>query len=132
MPLLDWLRRRKKRPRRARARGVPLQVLASYPLTRQSAPDLPQVVRFVAGAGLAELFVVHLDCPTSRFLLVQAVFTGNILDAEVAAHLDAAAKMARNFGIVFRDQVRWGEEVLVCALDPAHFAFIGCPQVSGW
>ncbi len=111
--------------RRARERRVPLRILISYLLTRNNAADLPAVVRLAAHAGVDELFVTHLDCPTSPALVEQAAFSGDVLIEGVTAHLKEAETVALDSGIAFRDQTQGGEEQLVCSLDPLRIAFVG-------
>jgi len=93
--------------RRAREGRVQLRILISYLLTRSNAADLPAVVRLAARAGVDELFVTHLDCPTSAALVEQAAFSDGVLNEGV------------------RDQTQGGEEQLVCSLDPLRFVFVG-------
>ena len=110
---------------RGRERRVPLRILISYLLTRNNAADLPAVVRLAARARVDELFVTHLDCPTSPALVEQAAFSGDALIGGVTAHLREAETVASESGIAFRDQTQGGEEQLVCSLDPLRFAFVG-------
>ena len=110
---------------RARERRVPLRILISYLLTRNNAADLPAVVRLAARARVDELFVTHLDCPTSPALVEQAAFSGDALIGGVTAHLREAETVASESGIAFRDQTQGGEEQLVCSLDPLRFVFVG-------
>jgi len=111
--------------RRARERRVPLRILISYLLTRNNAADLPAVVRLAARARVDELFVTHLDCPTSPALVEQAAFSGDVLIEGVKAHLKEAEMVASDSGIGFRDQTQGGEEQLVCSLDPLRIVFVG-------
>lgn len=111
--------------RRARDRRVPLRILISYLLTRNNAADLPAVVRLATRAGVDELFVTHLDCPTSPALVEQAAFAGGVLIEGVTAHLNEAKRVASEAEIAFRDQTQGGEEQLVCSLDPLRFVFVG-------
>jgi len=83
------------------------------------------VVRLAARAGVDELFIVHLDCPTSPAQLEQAAFSGDALIGGVTTYLNEAERVASDAGIAFRDQTQGGEELLVCSLDPLRFAFVG-------
>jgi hypothetical protein len=111
--------------RRAKERGLPLRVLGSYLLTRNNAAALPPVVRLTAEAGLSELFVIHLDCRTSRFQFEQSAFAGSSLVEGVVVHLDEAEEVARECGLSYRGPPRQGEQLIKCALDPARFVFVG-------
>jgi MoaA/NifB/PqqE/SkfB family radical SAM enzyme len=111
--------------RRARELRLPLRILISYLLTRNNAADLPAVVGLAARAGVDELFVTHLDCPTSPDLVEQAAFSGDVLIEGVTAHLKEAGTVASDSGIAFRDQTQGGEEQLVCSLDPLRIVFVG-------
>lgn len=110
---------------RARQLGIRLRVVGSYLLTRSNAPFLPQVVRMSARAGLHELFVVHLDCPSSRLQLQQCAFAGDGLVEGMAFHLDEAESMARECGIRYRSPNRKAEDLVVCSQDPERFVFVG-------
>jgi MoaA/NifB/PqqE/SkfB family radical SAM enzyme len=124
----------------ARRLGLRLRIAGSYLLTRSNAVDLPQVVRLSARAGLHELFVVHLDCRSSRFQLQQCAFTGDNLAegslaegglaegglAEgIASLLDEAEEVGRECGIRYRGPAREAEELVVCSQDPECFVFVG-------
>jgi len=110
---------------RARQLGIRLRVAGSYLLTRSNAADLAQVVRLSARAGLHEVFVVHLDCPTSSLQLQQCAFAGDSLVEGMATHLDEAESMAREWGIRYRSPAREARDLVVCSQDPERFAFVG-------
>jgi MoaA/NifB/PqqE/SkfB family radical SAM enzyme len=111
--------------RRAAEQRIPLRVLGSYLLTRETAAVLPQVVRAAAGAGLSELFVVHLDCRTSLYQVERSAFAGDALREGIATQLDQADRVARECGIRYRGPPRAAEEIIACSLDPVRFAFVG-------
>jgi hypothetical protein len=100
-------------------------VQISYLLTRTNAEQLPAVVKAAARAGADELFVTHLDCTPSFELLRAAAFTAGRLREGVAEAVKAAEVAARRSHIAFRGPALQSEEVLVCALNPLRFAFLG-------
>jgi len=108
-------RRRTDRPR----------VQVSYLLTRANSGQLPGVIQAAAAAGADEFFATHLDCTPSPELLDEAAFSGSELRPEVAESLAAAKRQARSSGIPFRAPASASQELLVCALDPLHFVFVG-------
>ncbi len=112
--LLDR-RGRRKRPR----------VQISYLLTLEGADELPGVVEQAAEAGVDELFVIHLDATPTRAYLDRAAFDASGLRPGVARAIAAAEQAARSRGIVFRAPASAVQELLVCALDPSRFLFVG-------
>jgi len=108
-------RGRRKRPR----------VQVSYLLTLEGVDELPGVVEAAAEVGVEELFVVHLDVTPTRELLERAAFDSSGLRAGVAEAIAAAERMARSRRIVFRAPASASQELLVCALDPRRFVFVG-------
>lgn len=106
-----------------RKRGA-TRVQLSYLLTRDNSRHLPELVEMAARAGVAELFVIHLDCTPSSDLLREAAFDECGLLHGVAADLEAADRAARAQGIWFRGPALRSQELLTCALDPLRFAFV--------
>jgi MoaA/NifB/PqqE/SkfB family radical SAM enzyme len=108
-------RGRRKRPR----------VQISYLLTLEGVDELPRVVEAAADVGVDELFVVHLDATPTREYLDRAAFDSSGLRPGVAEAIAAAERAARSRGIVFRAPASASQELLVCALDPSRFLFVG-------
>jgi hypothetical protein len=96
----------------------------SYLLTSSNGHELPHAVHMAADAGFHELFVTHLDCPTSGFQLDESAYGSESISTEAAEQLQQAAKAAKKRKIHFRGPTSTGEEVLACALNPVHFAYI--------
>jgi MoaA/NifB/PqqE/SkfB family radical SAM enzyme len=108
-----------------RERGIRAKVQLSYLLTRDNAASLPAVVERAAEAGLAELFVTHLDCRPCASFVEHAAFACHNLREDVANYLDEAESRAKSVGLPYRAPSRQAEEVLTCALDPLRFVFVG-------
>jgi MoaA/NifB/PqqE/SkfB family radical SAM enzyme len=101
-----------------------VELKLSYLLTRSNAHELPGAVRMAAGAGLNEVFLTHLDCPTSRHQREEAAYEDRRMLIDAGPVLKEAAKTARRARIGFREPPPGGEEVLACALNPARFTFV--------
>jgi MoaA/NifB/PqqE/SkfB family radical SAM enzyme len=109
---------------RSHERGGATRVQLSYLLTRENARDLPALLERAAHAAVDEVFVVHLDCTPSRFLLETSAFEEEGLAPGVKAHLDEAARVARRNRLRYRGPPLHPEELITCALDPLRFAFV--------
>jgi MoaA/NifB/PqqE/SkfB family radical SAM enzyme len=108
----------------ARERKTRMELKLSYLLTRSNVEELPAAVRAAAQAGFSEVFLTHLDCPTSPYQRDEAAYEGTEMLFDPGPVLKASAKAARRGRIVFREPALEGEEVLACALNPARFAFV--------
>lgn len=71
------------------------------------------------------MFVTHLECRPCPSFVELSAFTDYGLLEGVALYLDEAEKTARRIGIPYRGPAREAEELLICALNPLRFAFIG-------
>ncbi|MFW6181709.1 MAG: hypothetical protein ACOC8N_08175 [Spirochaetota bacterium] len=109
---------------RAREKKLRIQLKLSYLLTRSNAPELPEAVRRAARAGFHEVFLTHLDCPTSRHQQEEAAYEDGRMLPDTGPFLKEAAKAARRGRIAYREPHPGGEEVLACALNPVHFTFV--------
>jgi len=109
------LRGRRKRPK----------VQVSCLLTLEGVDDLPRVVEAAAEVGVDEVFVIHLDVTPTREFLDRAAFDSSGLRAGVAQAIEAAERTARSRGVFFRAPASVSQDLLVCALDPRRFVFVG-------
>ena len=109
---------------RAKKQKLGIQFKLSYLLTRSNAHELPEAVRMAADAGFNEVFLTHLDCPTSRHQHEEAAYHGHDLLLEVEPMLKESEKIARRGKIAFRPPTLSGEDVLACALNPMNFTFV--------
>jgi MoaA/NifB/PqqE/SkfB family radical SAM enzyme len=109
--------------RRGRRKRPKVQI--SYLLTLEGVEELPGVVEAAAEAGADEVFVVHLDVTPTREFLDRAAFGSSGLRAGVARAIAAAERAARSRRIAFRAPALAPQELLVCALDPSRFVFVG-------
>jgi len=109
--------------RRGRRKKPKVQV--SYLLTLQGVDELSHVVETAADAGVEELFVVHLDVTPTRELCDRAAFDSSGLRSGVAPAVAAAEQVARSRGIAFRAPPLEAQDLLVCALNPLRFVFVG-------
>ena len=107
-----------------RERKLKIDFKLSYLLTRSNAHELPDAVQMAADAGFQEIFVTHLDCPTSQFQLDESAFGEEGISSETTELLQQAAKAAQKRKLSFRGPTSTGEEVLACALNPVHFTYI--------
>jgi MoaA/NifB/PqqE/SkfB family radical SAM enzyme len=108
-------RGRRKRPR----------IQISYLLTRDGVHGLPRAVEAAADAGADVVFAIHLDVTPTREHLENAAFGPSGLRAGASRAIAAAGSAARSRGIGFRAPAAAPEDLLVCALDPLHFVFVG-------
>ena len=108
----------------AREHKLKIEFKLSYLLTRSNAHELPDAVQMAADAGFHELFVTHLDCPTSQFQLDESAFNQEGIPSEAVEYLQNAAKTARKKKLAFRGPTCTGEEVLACALNPVYFTYV--------
>jgi MoaA/NifB/PqqE/SkfB family radical SAM enzyme len=109
---------------RARQSKSRIKAQISYLLTRENASDLPVVVERAVEVGAHELFVVHLDVTPTESLWNLAAFDRNGLLPGIEKYLAAAEKAARRHRLRFRGPAVKPEELLVCSLNPAQFAFV--------
>jgi hypothetical protein len=111
------------RTRKSRRRP---KVQVGYLLTRDNAPELASVVEAAASAGVHEFYVTHLDVTPNENLWNRRAFDLDGLKSGVAANLDAAEQTARRHRMPFRGPARRAEEdLVVCALNPDQFVFVG-------
>lgn len=96
----------------------------SYLLTRSNAHELTGAVAMAADAGLNEVFLTHLDCPTSPHQQEESAYDHHRMFFDAGPLLKEAAKIARRGKIAFKEPALNGEEVLACALNPMHFTFV--------
>jgi MoaA/NifB/PqqE/SkfB family radical SAM enzyme len=108
-----------------RGRGKRPKVQVSYLLTVDGIDELPRVVSTSAEVGVDELFVTHLDVTPGREFLDRSAFDSTGLRAGVAQAIADAERTARSRGLVFRAPASVSQELLVCALNPRRFAFVG-------
>jgi MoaA/NifB/PqqE/SkfB family radical SAM enzyme len=109
---------------RARDKKLKMEFKLSYLLTRSNVHELPEAVRMATEQGFNEVFVIHLDCPTSRHQHEELAYKDEDILPEAVGYLKGAAKIARRKKIGFRSPTYTGEEVLACALNPVHFAYV--------
>jgi MoaA/NifB/PqqE/SkfB family radical SAM enzyme len=100
-------------------------VKISYLLTRENAGELPLAVEAAAGAGVDEMFVVHLDVLPAREHLERAAFGPEGLRPGVRGALEEAARAARDRRLAYRPPATRPEEQLVCAADPRRIVCVG-------
>jgi MoaA/NifB/PqqE/SkfB family radical SAM enzyme len=109
--------------RRGRRKRPKVQI--SYLLTLEGVDELPRVVEAAAEVGVDGVFVVHLEATPARELLDRAAFVSSGLRAGVAQVIASAESAARSRGIDFRAPALAPQELVVCALDPLRFVFVG-------
>jgi MoaA/NifB/PqqE/SkfB family radical SAM enzyme len=107
-----------------RKRKLKIDFKLSYLLTSSNGHELLDAVQMASDAGFQELFVTHLDCPTSSFQLDESAFGEQGMSSETMEHLQQASKEAQKRKLHFRGPASTGEEVLACALNPVHFTYI--------
>jgi hypothetical protein len=110
--------------RRSREQKLYPKVQLSYLLTRTNACELPKTVRMAADTGLDELFVIHLDCRTSKFHIEQSACNDEFIMRDVEPYLKEARRIVRWKKFRFREPAYKQTEVLACALNPMYFTFI--------
>jgi MoaA/NifB/PqqE/SkfB family radical SAM enzyme len=108
----------------ARKKKLGIQFKLSYLLTRSNAHELTEAVKMAAEAGLDEVFLTHLDCPTSSHQQEESAYHNHEMLFDAGPVLKEAAKIARRSRIDFRVPTLSGEEVLACALNPLNFTFV--------
>jgi len=101
-----------------------IKIQICYLLTRENHDELKDVVRKASSIGADEVYVIHLDFCSSAVVQEMATFDQDSLHEGVEESLTAAREAARQEGIYFRGPPVHGENVLVCALDPVHFAYV--------
>jgi hypothetical protein len=109
---------------RSRERKLYPKVQLSYLLTRSNACDLPETIRMASDTGLDEVFVIHLDCRTSKCHMEQSACNDEFILHEVEPYLREVRKISRWKRIRFREPSRRQVKVLSCALNPMFFTFI--------
>ena len=105
-------------------RKLKIDFKLSYLLTSSNGHELRDAVHMAADVGFQELYVTHLDCPTSAFQLEESAFGEETLPGETLEQLQQAAKDAKKRKLHFRGPTSTGEEVLACALNPVQFTYI--------
>jgi hypothetical protein len=77
-----------------------------------------------ANIGLDEVFVIHLDCRTSKFHMEQSACNDEFILHDVDPYLKEVKKIVRRKRLRFREPSHKQVEVLTCALNPMYFSFI--------
>jgi MoaA/NifB/PqqE/SkfB family radical SAM enzyme len=108
----------------AKKRKLGIVFKLSYLLTCSNAHELSEAVKMAAQAGFSEVFLTHLDCPTSRHQQEESAYQRQEMLFDAGPVLKEAAKIARRSKIAFREPTLSGEDVLACALNPINFTFV--------